>query len=451
MLRRNFKCSHYSAGNHQNPIVEQLWAARAESKKQHRTSAGISSPYAAFNTPRPPSFSALSIHYPFSTNEFLRETYKSPWGRVRFGSILEDLDACAGNIAFRHCVCEGSWEEPLIVTAGVDRILCRDRPTIEHDMVLSGKISWVGASAMEIVMNVTSQDKSWLEARFTFVSRSSQTNKATNIVPLLVSDSVEERSAFEKGRAAAQRKKELRSALACNSHSYTLDVDKLAKELLAQATPLLTLPTLAPPELILLNQTELQNALIAQPQQRNMHNRIFGGFLMRRAFELAFATAYTFGGVKPNFVEVDDISFLAPVNVGDLILFKSRVLYTSETSRVTSAEVNGDLQAIVEVESFVVSPEKVESKLSNKFHFTFVLPGKISCKKVVPCNLAEARRMAIRMLADKEQREADIKNVLSLSSKEVEKENYEITPEEAAVLPRFSRILSAKPEFLKKK
>lgn len=48
------------------------------------------------------------------------------------------------------------------------------------------------------------------------------------------------------------------------------------------------------------------------------------GFLMRRSFELAFATAYLFGGDKPRFLEVDDISFDKPVDVGDLLVFKVR-------------------------------------------------------------------------------------------------------------------------------
>ena len=45
---------------------------------------------------------------------------------------------------------------------------------------------------------------------------------------------------------------------------------------------------------------------------------------MRRSFELAFATAYLFGGDKPRFLEVDDISFDKPVDVGDLLVFKVR-------------------------------------------------------------------------------------------------------------------------------
>lgn len=50
--------------------------------------------------------------------------------------------------------------------------------------------------------------------------------------------------------------------------------------------------------------TSLQNTFVCQPQQRNTHGRIFGGFLMRRAYELAFATTYTHAGTRPAFAKV---------------------------------------------------------------------------------------------------------------------------------------------------
>lgn len=56
-------------------------------------------------------------------------------------------------------------------------------------------------------------------------------------------------------------------------------------------------------------ETSLSNTFVAQPQQRNMHGRIFGGFLMRRAFELGFATTYLFAGSRPSFVRVDEVTF----------------------------------------------------------------------------------------------------------------------------------------------
>ena len=52
----------------------------------------------------------------------------------------------------------------------------------------------------------------------------------------------------------------------------------------------------------------------------------------RRAYELAFATTYSFGGCRPHFVMVDEVTFSRPVDVGDLLKLNSRVLYSTPES-----------------------------------------------------------------------------------------------------------------------
>lgn len=44
------------------------------------------------------------------------------------------------------------------------------------------------------------------------------------------------------------------------------------------------------------------------PQHRNTANRIFGGFLMHRAYEVAFCAAFMFGGSRPRFSEIDEVN-----------------------------------------------------------------------------------------------------------------------------------------------
>ncbi|GAA0146608.1 esterase [Lithospermum erythrorhizon] len=75
---------------------------------------------------------------------------------------------------------------------------------------------------------------------------------------------------------------------------------------------------LADKDSILLRDTRLENSLICQPQQRNIHGRIFGGFLMQVAFELAYSTAYVFAGVMPSFIEVDHVDFFRPVSLSNI-------------------------------------------------------------------------------------------------------------------------------------
>ena len=56
-----------------------------------------------------------------------------------------------------------------------------------------------------------------------------------------------------------------------------------AEALLAEARAMLDLPALARGDAMLMQATKLANTFTCQPQQRNMHGRVFGGFLMRWA------------------------------------------------------------------------------------------------------------------------------------------------------------------------
>ena len=103
-----------------------------------------------------------------------------------------------------------------------------------------------------------------------------------------------------------------------------------------------------------------------------MHGRIFGGFLMRRAYELAFATVHMFAGRRPRFVEVDRVDFTRPVDVGDLVTFQSAVLHT----KTLMDHPDGPRGLVyVEVEASVNRPESVSSATTNRFLLTCVLPA----------------------------------------------------------------------------
>lgn len=409
-------------GQFKNPIVAKLWAMRHDAKERlgltddaststtqvtKAAAAALREPKAVSaqgKSSKTPLESATSISYPFSTDEFLLETYINPWGEIRFGKILEDLDALAGNIAFNHV--EGT---PLIVTAGVDRIRLRHRPQIGSDQHLSGKVTWVGRSSMEIRMQIADDSgDEWMEAYFTFVTLDPETKKPVGM-PALVPETNEERALFELGALKAQAKKAVRKNMSHLGQPLTeasLELDKQAAALLREAGPLMNMPSLADPHSILMASTKMQNAMVAQPQLRNLHERIFGGFLMRRAFELAFANAYVFGGARPRFLEVDDISFDSPVDVGDLLVFNSRVLYTQPDGGFLGDYVDdheGHPLVMMEVEAWVTEPEKADARVSNIFHFTFCLPKGTPCRKVLPANIDEARRMSRRMAMDKEQ------------------------------------------------
>lgn len=395
------------AGHFKNPIVGQLWAARQEAKER-QLQKGQEGQEPPTDQPKTPSQSMTEISYPFSKDNYLLEAYQNPWGFIRMGRVLEDLDAMAGNVAFHHVV-----GFPVIVTAGVDRIRLRQHPLVtnQSDMTLIGKVTWVGTSSMEIRMQLSlEQEEEWLEAYFTFVTLDPETRKPARVPPLLP-ETNEERAQFELGALKAKNKKMARrtqkaAAAGQPQTDQSIKIDELAASLMEKAGPLIRMPSLANPHSILMRDTQVQNAEMAQPQVRNLHGRIFGGYLMRRAFELAFANAYMFGGAKPSFLEVDDISFDLPVDVGDLLVFSSRVLYTRPEganlgSYMGHYHPNQPL-LMIEVEVWVTEPESTRARVSNTLHFNFSLPENTPCRTVLPGNIDEARRMATRMIAEKE-------------------------------------------------
>jgi acyl-coenzyme A thioesterase 9 len=340
---------------------------------------------------------------------------------MRIGKLLEDLDALAGNIAFYHVRNEDNAAAlPLIVTASVDRIrLKKTSPTMSSDQVLSGRVTYVGTSSMEIRMHCTTAGESdpWLEAFTTFVTLDPTNTKPIQITPLLP-QTPQEQADYDAGAQRAAAKRQRRKA-----QKGAHPIPPLATALMSQALPiLLKMPSLAAGDSIQMSATAMQNALIAQPQVRNLHNRIFGGFLMRRAFELAFANAYVFGGARPVFREVDEISFAAPVDVGDLLVFNSRVLYTSSNTMEGVTSIEHDSKETypmvhLEVETWVTEPEQANAKLSNQFYFTFAIVGdgdgksgtqqQSALRRILPANMDEAIRMALRMEADRDQAISD--------------------------------------------
>ncbi|EYU17635.1 hypothetical protein ABFS82_07G104300 [Erythranthe guttata] len=387
-------------GMYHSPVTNALWEARS---KMYEGPTGSDSP-ASELVAKTPAKSRTSILYKFSSDYILREQYRNPWSEIRLGKLLEDLDALAGTISFKHCACEDSSTRSLIlVTASVDKMVLRKPIRVDSDLTIAGAVTWVGRSSMEIQLEVTqssqetadTSDAVALTANFTFVARDSNTGKSAIINQIapetekekLVWKEAEERNKLRKKKKGEQ-KKEINDE----------EMNRL-NELLSESRVFCDMPVLADRDSILIKETRLQNSLMCQPQQRNIHGRIFGGFLMRRAFELAFATAYAFAGSSPCFVEVDHVDFLKPVDVGNFLRFNSCVLYT-ELENPAKPMIN------VEVVAHVMRPELRSSEVSNKFYFTFTVDSDAvkngqGIRNVVPATEEEARRVIERMDAER--------------------------------------------------
>ncbi|GAA0150183.1 esterase [Lithospermum erythrorhizon] len=388
-------------GMYHSPVTNALWDARSNIFERL---SNASAPSQSELITKPPSKSRTCILYQFSDDYVLREQYRNPWNEIRMGKLLEDLDALAGTISFKHCSGDDSTTRPLIlVTASVDRMVLSKPINVDADLKIEGAVTWVGRSSMEIQLEVSQSSNEppdqtnqlALTANFTFVARDSKTGKSAPINQILP-ESEKEKLLWEEAEERNKMRKMKR--LEQKRDKEGEEVNRV-NGLLAEGRIFSDMPALADRDSILIQNTSLQNSLICQPQQRNIHGRIFGGFLMRRAFELAFATAYAFAGSAPCFLEVDHVDFLKPVDVGNFLRFKSCVLYT-ELENPTQPLIN------VEVVAHVTLPELRSSEVSNKFYFTFGVRPEAAAKgprirNVVPATEEEARRVIERIDAER--------------------------------------------------
>nr|XP_026695819.1 acyl-coenzyme A thioesterase 9, mitochondrial isoform X1 [Ciona intestinalis] len=331
--------------------------------------------------PRKMSDSFQTVCIPLS-DKSIREKYINIHGSVRFGQLLENLDTFAVLISYQHNspLLTNTGISPLsIVTAMVDEIKIHHDlidPTV--DIIMTGHVMWTGKSSLEIGMWLKQEDKSVLDAEFVMVARDPESKKAAVIHPLETTNE-EERKLFEAGNQHKQKRlAEANTSLFQNPP--TLEERQIVHEIFLKTLDPRSKSfrsRVLPEGSVWMESTRLKNAVVCFPEKRNIHNKVFGGYLMRKAFELAWANACVFSGNRPYVVAVDDILFHCPVPIGSLLLMSSQVSYSDGKKFIARvhAEVMDTLQGT--------------STTSNVFHFTFTC-GDHPVPAVVPMTYGES-------------------------------------------------------------
>ena len=308
---------------------------------------------------------------PFTTDPSVREDYVNSFGGLRLGKLLEDLDATSGAIAYKHCDDRDHRTLPLaIVTASVDRIDLLNPLEIDRDMKLSGNVTYVGTSSMEITIRVESSvkegevreddDNGWIPillARFSFVARDPSTGKAARVNTLSINTDLEHR-VFDAGRRAKEkaslaRREDLSKVPPTTDESASIHSTWASNFGMEDLVPHIKPGSITP------RQTQLSRALIAHPAQRNLRNNVFGGYLMKESYDLAFITANLHLSHRPRFLSSSQLTFAHPVPIGSILDFRSRIVAQNQTS------------FCVTVTADTISPLDKERRTTSVFHYTF--------------------------------------------------------------------------------
>ena len=97
------------------------------------------------------------------------------------------------------------------------------------------------------------------------------------------------------------------------------------------------------------------------PEQENVPLKIFGGYLVHRAYELAAIHAEELTTQRAVVAAVNRINFKQPVRIGDKLRFGSRIVYTGRTSIAVETKIER-----------VARGERTMRDLTNDCIFTFV-------------------------------------------------------------------------------
>ncbi|CDR98971.1 related to acyl-coa thioester hydrolase [Sporisorium scitamineum] len=350
--------------------------------------------------------SYVELYLPFTEDPELLEKYIATSGLIRLGKVLEDLDSLAGGISYRHALGgrPGEVSAPIyIVTASVDRLDLLAPLTADANYRLSGHVIYVGSSSMEVFVSIEQltepmrPNKICLTGRFTMAARNVHTLSSQRIAPLLLETDAE-KALFAMGQSHKNRKRTeaasslekvppskeeaflLHSQYIRGLHAGMFATDELhGPALKAEPVEDSDGQTLVP-----VRKTSLSTTMHMHPQQRNVHQKIFGGFLMRSAYELAWMVSASFVNRHVQFLSLDALSFHAPVPIGAMLQLSSQIAYTSAPEQ----HPQGHTIAGVTVLAEVVDLETGERKKSNTFHFSFDL-GETD-RQVLPQTYKEA-------------------------------------------------------------
>uniref|UniRef100_D8QHQ8 HotDog ACOT-type domain-containing protein n=1 Tax=Schizophyllum commune (strain H4-8 / FGSC 9210) TaxID=578458 RepID=D8QHQ8_SCHCM len=341
--------------------------------------------------------SYCEIDLPFSKEPKLVDRYTNASGGIRTGKLMEHLDSIAGSIAYKHMLGPSATSVGPIEQAGFYLVTATNRapPALDmlgrldptRDLRLSGMVIYTGKSSMEVSVKMASvgggkggKDETVLIGRFSMVCLSAEMNRATRVNPL-VRATPEEEQLHAMGEAIKNRRSTIASQSLDRVPPTKAEADALHQLYLKHGDPEYE-PRMH--DCVWMSDSRLEKTQLMFPQVRNLHNKVFGGYLMRLAYELGFASASLFCRGPIRFFSLDGISFAKPVPIGSILRLKSWVLHSATTAE-------HPVLVHVGVTANVVDVRTGKEETTNEFRFTWSREdGAPLNRTVVPRTYGEA-------------------------------------------------------------
>ena len=272
-------------------------------------------------------------------------------GNFRFGLLLEELDIMAEQAALGYA--RRIHPDAKVVTAAIDNIIVRHLVDVERDIQIDARINHVGRSSMVVGMRVEhigSPATHIASCYFTMVARGGESAEESRLLPPLEYQEELERHRFEN--ATKERERYLQQQAALQEPPSREEYDLLRTLHHAQDQP--GFNGLAAGRLVV----EAWERMY--PEQEYVPHRIFGGYIIRRAYELSSICAEQVAPDRALIAAVNRINFFHPVRLGDKLHYTCRVVYTCDSFICVEASIER------------ISRDRTSKALSNSCLFTFV-------------------------------------------------------------------------------
>jgi acyl-CoA hydrolase len=295
---------------------------------------------------------------------------------MRFGLLLEVLDKVAEEAALSYV--NRFYPEARVVTAAIDNIVVRNVTDMSRDVHFNARINQVGRSSLEVGIRVEQPGvpvRHIASCYFTMVARSGMGEEAVSVaLPGLDYAEGIEKQRVEK---ALKRRTEYKQQLALLGEPPSQEEFEMLTGLhAAQDEPGFNG--------LLAGQLTADAWERMYPEQENVPKKIFGGYLIRRAYELSSICSEQVAPNRPIAAAVNRINFFYPVRMGDTLHYTTRVVYTNGSFICVEANIER------------ISRDKATKALSNSCLFTFVnVDGELNRQPVpvvYPANYGEDAR-----------------------------------------------------------
>ena len=357
-----------------------------------------------------PAASFLQATWPIATDELLkyavtdvtRSADDESDGKVhaytpfRLSRWFQALDALTADVAYRHT--HGVARDLVMVTASHYNSIKLRRTFTGRDLTIRCYVTAASSSSLEVRTDALQLDDNGNEClvnvcHTAMVALDKRTMRpCKGAVPPIVlppaSDGPEAQAAHERVALAAQhrsqqaRERAVQMSTRIGGASQPPTTDEMTavhelhrKAVAAKGSPA---PRMDLPDDIAMH-THVSSTVVF-PNDRNVHGKAFGGFVIRSAYDLAYLAARYFTRGKP-FVPVgfDDAIFVQPVAIGDMVRFTARVVHSGD---------DGVFRVFVTMD--VIEPTDPDRLPQRSNNLMFVFAANPECRRsVLPTTYSE--------------------------------------------------------------